>query len=148
MRVLGDWCVPHVLSDMCTIPGLWGWGGVVPPRVYISLLPQVSVSYHTPHWHPSQRETLYQCWFSVGPPSTTSGQHWTNIGSMSRVCWHGTHLWRHTAVTAYSGNDVSQQGIYSEPEQQFSSHTCVILFSMLKLLHQHNYYYVAFAATP
>ena len=36
---------------------------------------------------PSKHEPLNQCWSSVGPPSTTSAQHWTNIGSMYRVCW-------------------------------------------------------------
>ena len=36
---------------------------------------------------PSKHETLNQCWFNVGPPSTTSAQHWTNIGLMSHVCW-------------------------------------------------------------
>ena len=35
---------------------------------------------------PRKHETVTQCWFNVGPPSTTSGQHWTNIGSMYRLC--------------------------------------------------------------
>ena len=34
-----------------------------------------------------QHETLSQCWFNVGPSSTTLAQHWTSIGSMSRVFW-------------------------------------------------------------
>ena len=36
---------------------------------------------------PRKHETLNQCWFN-GPPSTTSAQYWTKIGSMSRVCWN------------------------------------------------------------
>ena len=36
---------------------------------------------------PGNHETFPRCWFNVGPPSTTSGQHWTNIGWTSRVCW-------------------------------------------------------------
>ena len=30
--------------------------------------------------------TLSLCWFNVEPPSATMAQHWTNIGSVSRVC--------------------------------------------------------------
>ena len=41
--------------------------------------------YH--QWIPSKHEALNQRWVNVGPPSTTSGQHWPNIGSMPRVCW-------------------------------------------------------------
>ena len=34
------------------------------------------------------RETLSQCRFNFGPPSTASAQlHLTNIGATSRVCW-------------------------------------------------------------
>ena len=36
---------------------------------------------------PSKHETLTQCCFDVGPTSKTVGQHQSNIGSMSRVCW-------------------------------------------------------------
>ena len=36
---------------------------------------------------PSKRETLNQCWFNVGPSSTTLGQHQIKIGSASPVCW-------------------------------------------------------------
>ena len=36
---------------------------------------------------PSKHEALNQCWGNVGPPSTTSSQHWPNIDSMPRVCW-------------------------------------------------------------
>ena len=35
----------------------------------------------------SKQETSTQCWTNVDPPSTTLAQHWTNIGSMSLVCW-------------------------------------------------------------
>ena len=31
--------------------------------------------------------TLSQCWFSVGPPSTTMDQRLANIDSTSCVCW-------------------------------------------------------------
>ena len=36
---------------------------------------------------PSKTVTLNQCCFNVGPTSKTVGQHWKNIGSISRVCW-------------------------------------------------------------
>ena len=36
--------------------------------------------------YPSKHETELQCSTNVGPPSMTLGQHWPNIGSMSRVC--------------------------------------------------------------
>ena len=36
---------------------------------------------------PSKHEALNQSWGNVGPPSTTSSQHWPNIDSMPRVCW-------------------------------------------------------------
>ena len=35
----------------------------------------------------SKHETLNQCWFNVGPPSTTWTIYWPNFGSMSRICW-------------------------------------------------------------
>ena len=35
----------------------------------------------------SRHETLNQCWFHVGPPSTTLAQHEHNIGATTRVCW-------------------------------------------------------------
>ena len=38
---------------------------------------------------PSEDETLSQCWFIVGPASTTMAQHWPNTGSMSRACLLG-----------------------------------------------------------
>ena len=28
-----------------------------------------------------------QCWFNIGPTSTTPAQHWTNNGLTCRVCW-------------------------------------------------------------
>ena len=28
-----------------------------------------------------------QCWFNAGPSSATLAQHWSRIGSTSRVCW-------------------------------------------------------------
>ena len=34
----------------------------------------------------SKHETLSQCCFNVGPPSSTLGQHYTIIGSTSRAC--------------------------------------------------------------
>ena len=44
--------------------------------------------------HPSKHEALSHCWFNVGPPSTTLAQHWTNFGSMPRVCWdYAGHFW-------------------------------------------------------
>ena len=48
------------------------WGSFTTPRLFS---------------RPSKHKTFNQCWFNVGPPSTTTAQHWTNIGSMSRVCW-------------------------------------------------------------
>ena len=42
------------------------------------------------HYRPSKHGTLIQCCSNVVPPSTTLGQHWSNIGSMGRVCW-GRH---------------------------------------------------------
>ena len=38
-------------------------------------------------WDPSKHETFTQCWYNVGPSSTTLAQHCTNIGSTSCVCW-------------------------------------------------------------
>ena len=54
-------------------------------------------------------ETLNQCWVNAGPPSTTSGQHWPNIGSMYRVCWG----WQ-TTDNLY-GSDVSTEGMGLPP---------------------------------
>ena len=36
--------------------------------------------------YPSKHDTLSHCWFNVGKPSSTLAQHWTNDGSMCRVC--------------------------------------------------------------
>ena len=36
---------------------------------------------------PSEHQKLTQSWFNISPPSTTLGQHETNIGSTSHVCW-------------------------------------------------------------
>ena len=36
----------------------------------------------------SKHENLGQCWFDVGPPSTTLAQHQANTGPTSRVCWN------------------------------------------------------------
>ena len=38
------------------------------------------------NFRPSKHDTFTQCWINVGPSSTTLGQHWFNIGWMSRVC--------------------------------------------------------------
>ena len=46
-----------------------------------------SVFLHT-RW--PKHETMTQCWFDVGPSSTTLAQHQTNIGSTSRACWAWT----------------------------------------------------------
>ena len=47
-------------------------------------------------WHQAlilnQHETLTQCCVNVGPPSTTLTQHYSSIGSASRVCWD-SHVW-------------------------------------------------------
>ena len=45
------------------------------------LIPSMCISLHYLH------STLKQCWVNVGRPSTTSAQHWSNIGSMPRVFW-------------------------------------------------------------
>ena len=37
--------------------------------------------------YPSKHDTSTQCWTYVDPPSTTSVQHWSNIGSMCRFSW-------------------------------------------------------------
>ena len=37
------------------------------------------------HYQPGNYEGLNQCWFAVGPPSSTLAQHKISIGSMSRV---------------------------------------------------------------
>ena len=31
---------------------------------------------------PSRHETLTQCWFNVGPPSSTLDQHWFNVSCL------------------------------------------------------------------
>ena len=54
--------------------------------------PAVSVTGSSLWSCPSKHETLTQCWFSVGPPSSTSAQHWTNKRSTSRVCWDSSTL--------------------------------------------------------
>ena len=36
---------------------------------------------------PSKHKTLSQCWLNVGPPSTTSPQHWAGIGSISNALY-------------------------------------------------------------
>ena len=38
---------------------------------------------------PSKHETFSQCWFDVGPSSSTLAQHCTNIGWTSHVSWGG-----------------------------------------------------------
>ena len=40
----------------------------------------------------SKHRTFSQCWYTVGLSSTTLGQHYTNIGWTSRVCWEGQGL--------------------------------------------------------
>ena len=50
------------------------------------------------HWIPnhlsSKHQALSHCWFNVGPASQTLDQHWTNNGSMPRVCRDTlTHPW-------------------------------------------------------
>ena len=37
--------------------------------------------------HSSKNKTFTQYCFNVGPPSSTLAQHWTSMGSTSRVCW-------------------------------------------------------------
>ena len=37
---------------------------------------------------PGVHETPTQCWIVVGPPSATLAQHWSSVGSASRVCWN------------------------------------------------------------
>ena len=37
--------------------------------------------------YPSKHGTMTLCWFNVGPSSATLDQHWTNTGSLSRICW-------------------------------------------------------------
>ena len=65
---------------------------------------------------PSKDEALTQGWFNVGPPSSTSAQHWTNLGLTSRVryywvCWvervlvlfrPAAHWWLVAAVSRLS----------------------------------------------
>ena len=41
----------------------------------------------TPLEHHSKHEALTQCCSNVGPPSSTSAQHYNNIGPMPRVSW-------------------------------------------------------------
>ena len=38
-------------------------------------------------FNPSTHQTLDQCWFEVGPVSSTVDHHHTNIGPMYRVSW-------------------------------------------------------------
>ena len=38
-------------------------------------------------FYSSKHGALTMCWFNVGPPSATLGQHWTNTWSMPRDCW-------------------------------------------------------------
>ena len=36
-------------------------------------------------WVPSKHKTFIQCWFTVGPPSATLAQQWTNLGQTRDV---------------------------------------------------------------
>ena len=36
---------------------------------------------------PSKHDPLIQCCFNAGPPSQSSAEHLSSIGSMYRVCW-------------------------------------------------------------
>ena len=51
------------------------------------------VFYSVWNWLLSKHETLTQCWFNVGPSSTTLAQHWTSIESISCVFWVETLYW-------------------------------------------------------
>ena len=43
------------------------------------------------HGHPSNHEMFAQRWLTVGPPSTTLAQQYTNVGPASHVCWDIIH---------------------------------------------------------
>ena len=42
---------------------------------------------HVEWMHHSKHKTFIQCWFDVGPASTTLGQLHTSIGAVSCACW-------------------------------------------------------------
>ena len=54
-----------------------------------------------PECYSSKQETWNQFWFNIGPTSLMVGQHWTNIGSMSRVFWEFSAVQSQKAVSDY-----------------------------------------------
>ena len=81
----------------------------IPKKLSIYLVPvglKISPREYLCCWHhqnvsiPSKNETSIQCCTNVGPPSTTLGQHWYNVGSMSLDCWvlPGEHQIRSASI--------------------------------------------------
>ena len=61
-------------SVKCDLTSNWAW--------VMSVAGQLLYSIQRRPW---KHETSSQCWFNVGPPSTTLTQHWTSIGLTYRV---------------------------------------------------------------
>ena len=64
---------------------------------------------------PNKQETFTQCWFNIGPPSSTLAQHWTSTGWTFRVCWVRQLLYSppHRARTAVQVLGDSQTGVWN-----------------------------------
>ena len=90
LSIVGSLCDREVACSASDLQGLnfesYVWRAVSSHHPQDFLLAQFSL-------YPSKHETLTQCWFNVGPPSARLSQHWTNIGSMYRVCWVCAQKW-------------------------------------------------------
>ena len=89
---------------LCFVPSFWGLHSI--RRASKSPLKTCFVP--IPQCPPNKHETSTQCWANVGPPSTTLAQHWSSIGSMSRVYWFAwiTQLQCYYYLTHYIGHHI------------------------------------------
>ena len=69
---------------------------------------------------PSKHDTLKQCWFDVGPTSSTLAQYQTNIVLMCRVCW----VYIFNSFSA--GIDYRRQILTSKVDPLYERVTCQI----------------------
>ena len=86
--------------------------------------------------YPSKHETLNHRWFNVGPSSTTLAQHWTNNGTMSRVCWDVAPQW---GLWSFSTGFYHQLCfVISHSQRVFLSHDVYAPTAMLALVPPHH----------
>ena len=98
-------CIPHygntIVSGFIPLPDIYfkantgRWGNAISmlgqhwicwPNIKTELAQFPDSNLGLDKTRDPETHTLTQDWINVGPPSTTPGQHWTNIGSTSRVC--------------------------------------------------------------